>query len=66
MLTLFLHRPDSLNLLDDGEEGVGDDGDHDKEGDDEDEDRGHDQLDIPASNRSVLLNTVLVIKCLSG
>ena len=56
---MFLHCPDSLQLLDDSREGVGDDGDHDKEGEDEDDDGRHDQLDIPAGNTPVLINTVL-------
>ena len=62
---MFFHCPDPLQLLDDSREGIGDDGDHDKEGEDEDDDGGHDQLDISAGNTSVLLNTILASKCLS-
>ena len=42
----FLYFPDCLKLLDNGWEGVGDDGDHDEEGEQEDEDSRHDMLDI--------------------
>ena len=55
---LFFQSPDSLELLDDGWEGVGDDGDHDEEGEEEDEDGGHDQLDVRARHSPVLLKTV--------
>ena len=43
---LLLEPLHSLQLLDDGGEGVGDDSDHDEEGEEEDEDGGHDQLDV--------------------
>ena len=50
-----LESHDGLELLDDGGEGVGDDGDHDEEGEEQDEDSGHDQLDVPAGHASLLL-----------
>ena len=58
-LTLLLHCPDTLQLLDDSGEGVGDDGDHDKEGEEEDADGGHDELDIHAGDTPVLIQAVL-------
>ena len=58
-LTLLLERPDGLELLDDGGEGVGDDGDHDEEREEEDEHGGHDQLDVGARHAALLLETVL-------
>ena len=59
LLTSFLESPDCLQLLDDGGEGVGDDGDHDEQGEEEDEHRGHDQLDVSAGHPSVLLHTLI-------
>ena len=58
-LTLLLERPDGLELLDDGGEGVGDDGDHDEEREEEDEHGGHDQLDVGARHAAILLEAVL-------
>ena len=58
-LTLLLERPDGLELLDDGGEGVGDDGDHDEEREEEDEHGGHDQLDVGARHAALLLEAVL-------
>ena len=58
LLTSLLKGPDSLELLDDGGEGVGDDSDHDEQGEEEDEDRGHDELDVGAGHSSVLLQAL--------
>ena len=44
-LTVVLQGGDCLQLLDDGGEGVGDDGDHDGEGEQEDADGGQNELD---------------------
>ena len=57
--TQLLQCPDSLQLLDYGGEGVGDDGDHDEEGEEKDEDGGHDELDIRAGDTLILLQTLL-------
>ena len=48
-----------MKLLDDGGEGVGDDGDHDEEREEEDEHGGHDQLDVRARHAAILLEAVL-------
>ena len=56
---MFLHCLDSFQQLDERGEGIGDNGDEDKEGEDEDDDGRHDQLDLSAVNTPVLLNTAL-------
>ena len=61
-LTLLLHCPDTLQLLDDSGEGVGDDGDHDKDSEEEDADSGHDQLDVHASDTPILFKTILAAR----
>ena len=56
---MLLQCPDSLQLLDDSGEGVGDDCDHDEEGEEEYDDGRHNCFDILASNTPVLIKTVL-------
>ena len=43
---MFLQSPETLQLLDDRGESIGNDRDHDEEGEEQDEHGGHDQLDI--------------------
>ena len=51
--TCRLQRPHGFQLLDDGGEGVGDDGDHDEDGEQQDQQRRHDQLHVWTQRKSV-------------
>ena len=56
-LTCSLKSSDRLHLLEDGGEGVGDDGDHDDDGEHQDDHSRHDKLHILC--RQIILDSLL-------
>ena len=61
--TCRLQRPHGFQLLDDGGEGVGDDGDHDEDGEQQDQQRRHDQLHVWTPGKSV--EEFMLLDCLN-